>query len=359
MRTRLAGMTCVVLMLGLGSRAFGQPGYGGYGYGYAARPAAPMMHWPAQPNPWAGLNMQAQNPYPPANAAWQPPQLPQPGGYMPGAPPAADPGGAGGSGMPVMPPADAPVAGGFAPGGPVGMPMMPATMCTPVMPPPPAEPCAPACPPRPCPPAVVPCQEVEPDPEPAHGLRLSFGYYYIAPYIETNPAFESTIGIGSDTPLTRTTNFDYNFNSAYQVLLGHSFIHGLGVRGRYFHMSTSANGIALTNEQAVDADGNVTVGRVNVPSTLPDPRNFSGVSLFGSPGLLLSEGVGADNLFFTSRMSIDTIDAEVTREMDFGCLCMVFTAGGRYAKITQTYRGTQSNTGTITPDPATGLLPGW
>jgi hypothetical protein len=64
---------------------------------------------------------------------------------------------------------------------------------------------------------------------------------------------------------------------------------------------------------------------------------------FQSPGILLQNAMGADQLTFRSDLHIQTIDGEATYARRVGNLSLLAAAGGRYLQMHQNYRGVLIN----------------
>ncbi len=384
MRRYSVWMVCAVLLACAGSRVYGQAGYGGYAY--PPRPA--YQQWPtypAQANPWNGAPQMA---YPAMTQSWYPPQAAQPIAYAPPVTPlAAWPRGV----VPPMPPAtDDPAPAPAAPEakGVVAVGFRHKTAAAPACDSPacsgsacstPA--CAPGCgaaPEADYNSATAFSPEVDDHYLPSHylpghdqsaaceetgrtriprpsievegtdsGLRGGASLLLLKPFFERNTAFTTTTGVGGTAPATSTTSFDYGYESAVLAWLGYTFDGGLGIRGRYFNLDENAHDILLANQTQTLPNGGTAVNSIGQSPSLPDPRNATGASLFGSPGGLLAAGMGTDQFRFTSALRIRTFDAEIVKELDLGCTTLVFSGGGRYAQIAQRYLGTQSNSAMV------------
>ena len=142
---------------------------------------------------------------------------------------------------------------------------------------------------------------------------------------------------GHGAPQSSTTNFDWRTEPAFAIWAGYDFGEGLGVRARWFHLDASTN--TLNTSLSSPAAGS-TIGASPTLPTLAAPL---GATLFGSPGLLLNNGVGQDLLTFSSSLRIDTVDAEATYTCGNERWNFVFAGGGRFMTMAQSYHARLNN----------------
>lgn len=165
--------------------------------------------------------------------------------------------------------------------------------------------------------------------------------YILSPYFDGNPAFTTTTGIGTSSPLQSTTDFSWNYNATPAFWLGWLNASGLGFRGHYCYYDQFSR----------TASASLNVAQA-ATSTIAPPANLAspvGSPSFGSPGVILGSGLGQDVLAFRSNLRIQAIDMEVSRLLDGGGLFALFSGGARYFHISQDYQATLSN---VLPPPA-------
>src|SRR5947208_2413823 len=159
----------------------------------------------------------------------------------------------------------------------------------------------------PCPASALMVESANPVPPPnAGGLMGGASLYFLKPYINNNTAFVTATGIGTATPTTTSSDFDWSYHVAPAVWLGYTSDCGLGVRGRYFIFDESSSG----------ASGSLTALEAATTSITP-PAGLSPVvgtppTGFGSPGILLQGGAGQDLLNAGSDLRLQTLDFEAT-----------------------------------------------
>ena len=64
---------------------------------------------------------------------------------------------------------------------------------------------------------------------------------------------------------------------------------------------------------------------------------------FSSPGFILENGFGQDQLDFSSNLIIHCLDVEALRQWECGRFFLVLSGGGRYLEISQNYMATLVN----------------
>jgi hypothetical protein len=194
-----------------------------------------------------------------------------------------------------------------------------------------------------CPPEALdhdaPCKPPE-----KGGLVAGATEYYLKPYFQDNVAFNVTRGIGTTASSVTAQAFDWGVKSSAAFWVGYELESGLGVRGRYFNLSGSSRNLTTSLDLTQAATGFIAP-----PAAL---LRLPGAA-FGSPGIFLTAGLGADQLGFDSDLHIEAYDVEATYEMCHENLSVVYAAGGRYLHTTQNYRATLTNSNPT--DPITGL----
>jgi len=169
------------------------------------------------------------------------------------------------------------------------------------------------------------------------GIMAGASLYVLRPHINNNTAFTITTGIGTPSPVVSSTDFDWNYQIAPAAWLGWTGPNGVGFRGRYFHFDHNSDGAvaSLDSTTAVTATIQPPAGLSPVLGT--PPRGFQ------SPGILLQDARGVDNLSFESELKIQTIDGEATYLYDSGRVWALLSAGGRYLQLNQGYHGALVN----------------
>ena len=179
------------------------------------------------------------------------------------------------------------------------------------------------------------------DPRPHNGDNLLGGasIYALRPYLASNVASTTSIGLGTSAPSTNTTNFEWNAKPAYAIWLGWSSPDGLGARIRWFHLDGSSDAVDASN-----GPGTTTTGISCVPRTLPTLPGIPRRSVvLDRPGLLLNSGVGQDLLTFTSNLRVDAVDFEVMYDWETERWAFVVAGGGRYLSMKQGYHASLIN----------------
>lgn len=154
-----------------------------------------------------------------------------------------------------------------------------------------------------------------------------FGFYYLKPHFDTNPAFAKAINVPSVTAASTTTtqeNFNWDYSAAPLVWLEVGSSCGLGVRGRYWRFDDTPNSPLVSNPFSTGAS------TTQVTSAFP-----LGLGIISNPG-----GVGTgfnDTLLFGSSLKMDVVDLEVTKRFRPGGATIAVAGGIRYARIAQTY----------------------
>lgn len=164
------------------------------------------------------------------------------------------------------------------------------------------------------------------------------------PAFFVNPAF---VGVtdAEQTPVSATpvsvvsgsssgTDFDYGVSFAPRVWLGYVTSSGLGAQISWWEFdqgsSRSAAAIASADPAATQ--------------TIFSSANAGGLS-FSTAFAGISAPVGADSLFFDSKLRMNVGDLEATYAMELGRFAAQVGGGLRYAHIFQEYQAFRSNTG--------------
>jgi hypothetical protein len=149
------------------------------------------------------------------------------------------------------------------------------------------------------------------------------GANILVPYQNQRQAYGTTTNGQSSN-----NDFPRNVEAGPFVSLGYLCHNGWGVRADYWYMSGSQN------QSASNGSPGTTVGT-------PLGSNFQ----FTSPSPTLAAGVGADGYTFAQTLTLNVADVEFIKQVQFLDTTFLFGAGGRYARIWQTYSATQTNPG--------------
>ena len=144
---------------------------------------------------------------------------------------------------------------------------------------------------------------------------------------------------GTPTSLVTDTSFHWNYQPAVAAWAGWAAPNGLGLRARYFFEGHSSDIAAV----------NLTTTAPPQTTINPPLGNFlplsTGGTAFGSPGTVLNNGIGTDQLTFGSDLWIHAIDIEATRGIKGAGWSLLLSAGGRYQILDQGYHGRLVNNG--------------
>lgn len=165
--------------------------------------------------------------------------------------------------------------------------------------------------------------------------------YILSPYFDGNPAFTTTTGIGTNSPHQSTTDFSWTYNATPAFWLGWLNGNGFGGRGHYFFYDQQSR-TTTTSLSAADAASS----SIAPPPNLASP---AGSPTFGSPGVILGNGLGQDVLAFRSDLKIQAIDMEASQLVTGGGAFALISGGARYLHMSQDYQATLSN---VLPPPA-------
>jgi hypothetical protein len=138
------------------------------------------------------------------------------------------------------------------------------------------------------------------------------GVYVIKPHWTTNPAYAATNILGGVSVDTQT-DFPYSYYATPLVWFGYVGENGLGARTRFWLFDQSSTVPAYHND----------FGAFVLPAA---PLNDFNSSI----------AIG-DVLTFNSGLNVDVADFELTQTFQAGALTGQLFAGGRYARIEQTY----------------------
>ena len=112
-----------------------------------------------------------------------------------------------------------------------------------------------------------------------------------------------------------------------QGSFGYVFHTGWGVRGNYEYLrGTTSLGVTNANPAVT-----ITSASAAFPMT--------------SPSATLAAGIGVDQYTFGQRLEKHVADIEAVKEAHFLDTTLLFSVGGRYARMTQSYSATRINPG--------------
>jgi len=147
-------------------------------------------------------------------------------------------------------------------------------------------------------------------------IMAGAGLYIVKPFFQTNPAFTSMSagffnGNGSVTTTTAQQDFCWGLNAAPVIWLGYVSDGGWGVRARWWLFDQRSSTSVITGP-------NTTIF-----SAFPGGQSF--------PSILPAQ------MFVSSNLKLDSWDFEGTRETQLGLWGLLFSAGFRYAHLSQNY----------------------
>lgn len=185
-------------------------------------------------------------------------------------------------------------------------------------------------------------------PQLGHGQFIGeIGANILVPYPSQRLAYTTTAN-----GQTSSNDFPHEADASPFVSLGYLCHNGWGVRADYWYLTGSEH---------------QTTGNGSLGTTIANPvgTNYQ----FTSPSPTLAAGIGADGYNFAQRLTINVADLEGLKEVQFLDTTFLFGAGARYARISQSYTGTQNNPGgangvvTVTQDLQTAnsssVFDGW
>jgi len=179
------------------------------------------------------------------------------------------------------------------------------------------------------------------------GLSGGASFYILAPYAQDNQAYARTSGFSTPNRGRGTTDFSWDYSASPAFWLGWESPNGWGVRSRLFTFQQTSNTAqaSLNADEAADA-------QIRPSQNLPD-MDIVNPDFQGSPGILLSQGLGVDRLYYSSSLLLNSLDLEATYDI---CQCpctLLFSGGVRYMFMAQRYNQALHNSVTVNADTAT------
>lgn len=174
------------------------------------------------------------------------------------------------------------------------------------------------------------------------GLTGGAALLLLAPYQQGSEAYAINTGLAapSTTADQSVESFGSSVQAAPLLWLGWQFDGESGVRTRFFWFNALSAPVSL----AFDPDQPVASSSSLSPP--PGLAKLPGQQQFLSPGnSVLFVGGNTSTATFSSYVRIYSIDLEYTRERRGRWLDSLFTAGGRYLNVDQTYTAFASATG--------------
>jgi hypothetical protein len=160
------------------------------------------------------------------------------------------------------------------------------------------------------------------------------GGYLLVPFSDTRSAFSTTTG-----GVTTAANFPTRYDYGPRASVGYVAHTGWGGRVNYWYLQGTSS----------IAAGNFPGSGTTITTPLAAPF------LINSPGTSLNAGVGVDNFLFNERLRLHVADAEVVRECSFLDTNYLFSFGGRYVDMTQSYTASRVNPGGVNAGTAVAL----
>jgi len=161
------------------------------------------------------------------------------------------------------------------------------------------------------------------------GCGVGASAYFLMPFFDNNTAY---VVVNDQETTQSSTDFEWNFQLAPAIWFGFVNEYGSGVRARYFHFDHSSKTLNVAGSDQT----------INAPPSLDQPGDNS----FVSPGVL-GTMTGGDQLTFRSGLQLNTGDVEFTYEYQAGPLALLFSGGGRYQRLAQSYDALLTNN--VTP----------
>ena len=183
--------------------------------------------------------------------------------------------------------------------------------------------CGPDCGEPACGPACDPIARGKPLRGKGHFIG-EVGSYFIVPYPGTRTAFSRTTGAA-----TSTTDFPHELFYGPRASIGYVFHNCWGLRGNYWYMTGSENASVASSAGST----------LSTPGATP--------FIITSPSATLTAGLGTDVFNLRQRLNLHVADVELIREAQVFDTNLLFGAGGRFARITQSYHATRTNNGGI------------
>jgi len=150
------------------------------------------------------------------------------------------------------------------------------------------------------------------------------GLYIVKPYFQNNPAFTSQSFISGNGAFfipSQQHDFDWGLNAAPVAWLGYASDCGWGLRAHWWLFDQKSSTSAVNDQNT---------------AILSAPVNGSMIDLTELAG-------SSQQVFVNSNLKLDSWDFEVTRETEVGHWGLLFSAGLRYAHLSQNYNAfTQS-----------------
>ena len=172
--------------------------------------------------------------------------------------------------------------------------------------------------------------------------------YFLKPNFEDNQAFTTTTGLTTANRSRVTTEFDWNYSTSPLGWLGYQFQNGWGVRARFFYFDQGSNS-PLTSL----APAGAATSEIRPPAHMPDLDLVAFRGSPGSPGVLLKQGLGVDQLLYNSSLRINAYDLEAIYDIRGCTYSLLFSGGVRYLYMAQRYDQFLFNTVTVGYNTAT------
>jgi hypothetical protein len=146
------------------------------------------------------------------------------------------------------------------------------------------------------------------------------GAYFLTPVSIPHTAFTSTIA-GN----TATTEFPRNVDFGATASFGYLWHNDWGFRGNYTYLRGTVNG--------------------SISNSDPTSTILTAVPVIMSPSLAVGQGIGSDQFTFAQHLELHVADIEVLKEAHFLDTTFLFSFGGRYAHVQQSYSASRNNPG--------------
>jgi len=144
------------------------------------------------------------------------------------------------------------------------------------------------------------------------GWSVGGGVYVMQPFFGSNPAFFTQRTVGGAT-VTHQQDFSSEISVAPLAYLGYTWANGWGIRGRWFEFTSSGSAGSPINSSTTVFDATSVLG------ALPAPAGTTATAIA------------------SSRMILSVYDLEATYARTFDQWSFLFSAGVRYAHLSQDY----------------------
>lgn len=160
------------------------------------------------------------------------------------------------------------------------------------------------------------CTTLLPESGPDFQIRAGAGFYYIRPAWSANPAFATFGTLGNATTASGTlSSIKYDYAFSPRLWLGVAVVDSVGGRVRYWSFDQSDPVLVRDNSDSI------------FTTAAPLGVGFATQGSATNPGVLMVQ----------SRLRLNAIDGEITKDLAIGRMEILWAGGVRYAHLTQNY----------------------